>query len=311
MFKIKKTVLAIVSLIGLQAVAGDELSNYDFSKKIEKESEENKAIEENIEDLDLSVIDLDEILSPDLLEEDEKIKELRVIIEKLDSNYKNARISKMDEFDLFYEVKSKGKTLYITEDGKYIVPTIAKIYGSNFEDIQKEKKEIEIKKLIEDYDKGLTVSYPATTKKIDTIYAFSDFTCPVCRRLHSELDTINEMGIEVIYIPYPRMGSKDKPALLGLQKIMCSSKPYEEFDLAFQNPKSFVRSITSINSNCSTGKIAIHESLTLGDKVDLRGTPLIYSENGVYLGGWKGINTFKMMYEAQTKRKSLLNGEEK
>ena len=81
----------------------------------------------------------------------------------------------MNEFDLFYEVKSKGKTLYITEDGKYIVPTIAKIYGSNFEDIQKEKKEIEIKKLIEDYDKGLTVSYPATTKKIDTIYAFSDF----------------------------------------------------------------------------------------------------------------------------------------
>ena len=91
MFKIKKTVLAVVSLIGLQAVAGDELSNYDFSKKAEKENQENKVIEENLENLDLSVIDLDEILSPDLLEEDEKIKELRVIIEKLDSNYKKCK----------------------------------------------------------------------------------------------------------------------------------------------------------------------------------------------------------------------------
>lgn len=308
MFLKNKLIIALTIISSGNVFADTGLSSLNFDKNIESDEKKIESEDNELNLVNLSLIDLDEIISPELFKEDSKIKEIQAMIEKLDKKYKNSKIQKIKEIEGFYEVYNNGKTMYISEDGKYLIPKIAKVYGNTFEDIQKEKKENKYSELLNEYPEDMTILYPSTVKKTDTIYVFSDFTCPYCRRMHNEMESINRMGIEVKYLPYPRNGTRDQPAILGLQKIACSDTPYIEFNKAFEDPKRYVQGITMLDSSCLKGKQSIHNSLTLGDKVGVRGTPFILNSDGVYLGGWKGINTFKLMYESEVQRKKLKKG---
>lgn len=267
---------------------------------IEVEKDKTPTSQVDYSSLNISVLDLD--IDKDLLKEDEKIKELRAIIKKVDYNYKDSVITKLDEIEGFYEVQNGKKTLYISEDGKYIIPTIAKVVGSGFEDIQKERKRLRMQKFLEtevEMNKKYLVTYPATSEKRMTLYVFSDFTCPFCKRLHDNMVYINSMGIEVNYIPYPRGGVRDKNALVGLQKIMCSDNKTEEFDKAFLHPKSYSINGQGANPNCLEGKTALHKALTWGDSVELHATPYILSEQGQFLGGFRDFETFQIIAEKE------------
>lgn len=247
-----------------------------------------------------------EIEGSELLEEDKKTKNLRKIIERLDKSYKGALIEPLEEIEGFYKVTSGKNILYITEDGGYLIPTIAKVEGDKFVDLKKDDQEKMYKEYLSNIKDNEVVTYNSTTDKRMSIYVFSDYTCPYCKKLHENILNITDMGLDVKYIPYPRNGFEDKPALLGLQKIMCSSDPKSEFDLAFKNPRNYVKGLTTQDTNCFNGKSSLHKSLTLGDKMDVYGTPFIFTEDGVFLGTWGGVNKLKLKVEKELLKKEGL-----
>lgn len=291
---IRKILSLSIMLATSSAFAETELSVID----VDNNPKDKETVDYS--SLDISVLDLN--IDEDLLKEDEKIKELRAVIKRVDYNYKDATIKKLDELDGFYEVIHGKKVLYISEDGKYIVPTIAKVVGNGFEDIQKERKRKRVQKFLETEVMENTehlVTYPATSEKRMSVYVFSDFTCPWCRRLHDNMVYINSMGIEVNYIPYPKNGIRDKNALVGLQKIMCSDNKQEEYDKAFLNPRSYSINGEGANPNCLKGKTALHKALTWGDEINLNATPYILSEQGQLLGGFRDFETFQIIAEKE------------
>ncbi len=290
--------LSIISALSFSNASASELESLDFN--VEKKKEEVV----DYSDMNFDIIDLNTKENEELIKEDEKITKLRKIISDIDPKFGNAEIKELKEIDGFYQVSNEKTTLYITEDGKHIIPVISKVIGNKFEDIQKEKDESKIAADLKEISPENMVKYsaaknvPLRTK----LYVFSDFTCPYCKRMHNELLTITNMGVEVNYIPYPRNGTVDQPALLGLQRIMCSTTPTLEFDSAFLDPKKYVQGINAINAACIGGKRALHNSLTLGDKFKVNGTPYIFTEDGAFIGGWHGINTFTQKLTSELKR---------
>lgn len=289
---IKKSLL-LLSMFSLSSISYSEevkLESLDFLIK-----EEPKIIDNiNLKDLDFGINESDDELL--------RIRKLEQIISKLDKTFSNAKISKLKEIDDLYEIKNGKTTMYITKDGKYIIPTIAKIKDNSFEDIQLDKKKELISKRLSEIPESDLIKYHTEDAILD-IYVFSDYTCPYCRKLHEELFKIKDLKINVNYIPYPRNGVDDKPAILGLQKIICSDDPAKSFDEAFSNPREYVRSLNSMNTNCFKGKEILHNSLIMGDEFDVKGTPYIFTKDGDYLGGWRDFETFRSLVEINRSNK--------
>lgn len=258
------------------------------------EKKEKNVVEIDYSNLDISLV---EIEGEELLIEDEKIRFLRDVIEKMDKSYSSALIEPLHQIEGMYKVTNGKEIMYITENGKYIIPTIAKVEGKTFTDIKKKDKEIRYKKLLSEIKDNEVVTYAAIGEKRETVYIFSDYTCPYCRKLHENLLEITSMGVEVKYIPYPRNGFDDKPALLGLQKIMCSANPRDEYELAFSNVRNYVKGLTSQDINCFNGKQSLHKALLLGNEMDIYGTPMVFTKDGEFVGTWGGLNTFRYKLE--------------
>ncbi|WP_320821251.1 DsbC family protein [Thalassolituus sp.] len=55
-----------------------------------------------------------------------------------------------------------------------------------------------------------TVVFPAKGEQKAMINVFTDIDCGYCQKLHIEIPRLNELGIKVRYLAYPRAGIKDR-----------------------------------------------------------------------------------------------------
>ena len=74
------------------------------------------------------------------------------------------------------------------------------------------------------------IVYPAKGKAKHVIYVFTDASCPYCHKLHENLPEINEKGIEVRYIAWPR-GEQFMPTM---EAVWCSADRKAAFNQAVQ-----------------------------------------------------------------------------
>lgn len=245
------------------------------------------------EDLDLSDMDLS-------LSKIDTISHLRSVLMMIDPQMNNAEIKESKELKDMYEVNLKNKTIFINKEGTYIIPLIYKIEGTSYTDITKLKqKEINKNELMKLKSMGL-INYPATNKKLE-IFVFSDYTCPYCRKFHENILELNNLGIDVNYIPFPRHGVRDKKTINGLKKIICSVTPSLEFNKAFENHKQYSKETNVLDTQCEKANPLLIESIKAGNKLNILGTPYIYLSDGTLLGGWTGLNNFKRILSAKLK----------
>ena len=242
-------------------------------------------------DLSLKNLNLDNIKLP-VINKLTTEEHLQMVINQVDSKYKRAEIKELKELKGIYSIKKNDKTIYISKDGNYIIPMVVKTENGIFESLaniqDKKDRAINLAKMKEI---GV-VNYPATNKKLE-IFVFSDYTCPFSKNMNNELLELNNMGIDVNYIPYPRHGTSNKSILNGFKKIICSDTPNLEFEKAFASPKEYIKNVTIMETQCKKANDILNESLLLGDKFNVQGTPYIYLSDGTFLGGWTGIETFK------------------
>ena len=104
----------------------------------------------------------------------------------------------------FREVIVGGKTLYVSDDGKYL------IQGSLYDmGAKKDMSEVSLSKLRRELLKQVPLSdrivfAPANPKY--TLTVFTDIECGYCQKMHSEIAEYNKQGIEIQYLAFPRMG---------------------------------------------------------------------------------------------------------
>lgn len=121
-------------------------------------------------------------------------------------------------------------------------------------------------------DKKDMIIYPAKGETKSIVYSFTDADCPYCTKLHSEMDEINALGIEVRYLAWPR----SEGSIPKMEAIWCS----EDRVAAMNQAKS------GANLSGPSCDSPVQEQIALGARLGVRGTPAIFTESGQQIGGY-------------------------
>jgi len=202
------------------------------------------------------------------------------LINTLQEGLKKANINvkiidiKTTEVPNLYWVNLDGMpSVYATADGKYIIQgDVLRLGDSKLQNVSQALQATENKKQLAALNpKDLTV-YPAQGQTQHVVYVFTDANCPYCHKLHEHIPELNAKGIEVRYIAWPR-GDQFFPAM---EAIWCSSDRKAAFNAVVQGQQI-------VPTQCNSPVKAQYQ---LGIKIGVNGTPAIYSEDGLYLGGY-------------------------
>ena len=107
------------------------------------------------------------------------------------------------------------------------------------------------------------------------VNVFTDVDCGYCQRLHREVPALNEMGIEVRYLAYPRAGI-GSPSAEKLVSAWCAENP--------QAALTRLKTGEPVEPRSCANPIAAQ--YRLGQQMGVRGTPALFLEDGRMLPGY-------------------------
>ncbi len=173
----------------------------------------------------------------------------------------------------FREVIVDGQTLYISDDGRYI------IQGTVYDAVgRKDLSQIGMSALRREELKKVPVSdrivfAPPNPKH--TVAVFTDIECGFCRKLHQEISEYNRLGIAIQYLAFPRAGLASED-FRKMEAVWCSADRRS----ALTNAKNGL----PVETRTCTNPVQIQ--WRLGRRLGLQGTPMIVSASGVALPGY-------------------------
>ncbi|MEY3288243.1 MAG: hypothetical protein RLZZ419_485 [Pseudomonadota bacterium] len=179
---------------------------------------------------------------------------------------------KPSEIKGLYEVIVGANIFYVSEDGKYLLQgrlvdvaarkdlTEEKLNGSRKQAIAKIGQE------------NMIVFKPKISKYTVTI--FTDIDCGYCRKLHSEMDQYLAQGITIQYLFFPRAG-KGSESYDKAVSVWCADDRNAALTAAKKDQKIPAKTCDN----------PVDEHMQLGADFDVKGTPMMVSENGnIYPG---------------------------
>ena len=183
-----------------------------------------------------------------------------------------------------YEVMFGPRLIYVSEDGRYVVQG-SMIDLERRENLSEPRIAAAKMRAIEAVGEANMLIYgPADAAH--TITVFTDVDCGYCRKLHSEMEGLNENGIRVRYLLYPRAGEKS-PSYTKAVSAWCADDPHSALTLAKQGKE--IPEKTCDNP--------VNKHLALGRTLGIQGTPTMVLEDGESLPGYVPANRLKALLE--------------
>ncbi|MCR8922711.1 DsbC family protein [Dasania sp. GY-MA-18] len=170
-----------------------------------------------------------------------------------------------------------GPLLYSSASGlQFVAGDLFEITPKGFVNISEYERSGDRAKLMADVArKDMIIFSPAGETK-DYVTVFTDIDCGYCRKLHAEVPKLNEMGIEVRYMAYPRAGIGSK----SYNKIVtawCADDPNKALT-------SLKQGKTMSLNMCKDNPVA--KQFLLGQEIGVSGTPAIITSSGQLLPGY-------------------------
>lgn len=168
----------------------------------------------------------------------------------------------------FREVVVGGQTLYVSDDGRYL------LQGSLYDiEAKQDLSQVTLasmrKALLDEVpESDYIVFAPDNPKYMVTV--FTDIECGYCRRMHNELAAYNKLGIGFRYLAFPRMGPASED-FRDMESVWCSNNRNKALTDAKNGKKP--------QAMRCTNPVMAH--WTLGQRVGLQGTPMIIGANGM------------------------------
>ncbi len=172
-----------------------------------------------------------------------------------------------------FEVVQGADMLYVTADGKYVFAGDLYDLGTDQNLTEQRRRDLRVKLLASVPESQMLVFSPAQPKY--TVTVFTDIDCGYCRKLHSEMDKYNAMGIRVRYLFFPREGPNSESWDKSVA-VWCASNRNDALTRA-------KRGETIRAQKCAT---PVAKDFDLGRDLGLRGTPAIFLPNGDMLPGY-------------------------
>ncbi|HEY0719724.1 MAG TPA: DsbC family protein [Gammaproteobacteria bacterium] len=174
-----------------------------------------------------------------------------------------------------YEVAYGSRVIYVSEDGRYLVS------GELF-DVEKRSNLTEQRRstarlaALNALDQGEMIVYPGKGKVKHTVTVFTDIDCGYCRKLHQGMAEMNNLGITVRYLSYPRAGV-DSGSYKKAVDVWCAKDRNKAMDMAKSDKP------VSDSASCDA---PIKQQMALAESFGVNGTPAIVLEDGRLIPGY-------------------------
>ncbi|WP_330110896.1 DsbC family protein [Methylophaga thalassica] len=198
--------------------------------------------------------------------------ELRKKIEKSLPDVKVSSLKAIDDTGL-YEAVINGQILYFSEDGRYVIQGDMVSLDSRTNLTEQRRVSLRKEALDKLDEKDMIIFGPEKAKY--TITVFTDIDCGYCRKMHSEMEKYNDLGIRVRYMSFPRggIGSKSYDDAVN---VWCAADRQKAMTKAKQGQE--IASKTCVNP--------VKTEFELGQQLGVQGTPSIFLESGQILPGY-------------------------
>jgi len=196
--------------------------------------------------------------------------------------------AKATNIDGIYEVLfNEGSIIYTTLDGEYF------FYGSNLGLFQNDdgrvtnltsktlalaekNKAKDRLPILQGIDRNDLVVFSPKGEVKASVIVFTDVDCGYCRKLHAEIDSYLERGIEIKYAAFPRAGV-GSDSYKKIVSAWCAPNQQETMTLLKSNRAVEMK-------NCDN---PVASQYQLGRQVGVTGTPSIFTEDGQIIPGYK------------------------
>lgn len=185
-----------------------------------------------------------------------------------------------------FEAKFGGEIIYVSGDGRYVFAGDL-IDAQTKTSLTEEARSAERLAIMKTIDTSKTIEFKAKGEEKHVLYAFTDVDCPFCVKLHKEVPALNEKGVTVRYLAYPRAGA-GSPAYKKMVNIWCA----DDKQTAMNQVKNEGKEVTS--KECPN---PVAEQFELGQKLGVNGTPALFTDSGMMIPGYRPADQLVAMLD--------------
>ncbi len=193
-----------------------------------------------------------------------------------------------------YQVSAGPSILYVTSDAHYAFSgDLVDLQNGQTNVTEEIRKQARLKGLKELGQENMIIFSPKNPKY--TVTVFTDVDCGYCRKMQSEMSKINDLGIAVRYLAFPRTGPST-PTFEKMVSVWCAKNKNEALNAA-KSDKPVE------NHTCSNNSVI--KDFKFGMEMGVSGTPTLIFEDGTMIPGYlppdKLLEVVKHLAEASKK----------
>jgi thiol:disulfide interchange protein DsbC len=175
-----------------------------------------------------------------------------------------------------YEVGYGTNIAYVSGDARYLLRGDLIDLDSDVNLTEQRSNRARLEQLANVGEDNMIIFGPDPKNAKYEITVFTDIDCGYCRKLHSEIAQLNNLGVRVRYMFYPRTGP-NTASWKKAEEVWCADDRKSAFTAAKQGQK--------IESK-DCGPTPISEEWQMGQAFGVRGTPAIITSDGALIAGY-------------------------
>lgn len=199
------------------------------------------------------------------------------IRERMAKMFPDEKVTSITESPLagLYEVMLGASLFYMTADGHYAVRGDV-IDLEKRKNLSEERRATARSQVFAGLDKHDVIEFaPPDGKRRATLYVYTDVDCGYCRKLHGEVPKLNEAGIAIEYLAFPRAGLKSD-SYRKIAAVWCSP----------DRRKAMTAAKSGADVKAPPCENPVADQYELGRAMGVSGTPAVYTAAGEELGGY-------------------------
>lgn len=186
-----------------------------------------------------------------------------------------------------YQVMYGTEVVYVSGDGKYFIA--GDMINLDTRENMTEVAKRSVRKAIVFKQDNKPVVFKAKDEK-HVIQVFTDIDCPYCAKLHREVPALNEKGITVEYLMFPRAGI-GSPSFKKAVSMWCAD----------DNRQAMTDAKERKPIETKTCENPIEAQYKLGQEIGVTGTPALITTSGKLIPGYVPANRLAAMLDAEKK----------
>jgi len=194
--------------------------------------------------------------------------------------------------DGLYELTANGAVSYLTADGNFLIRGEI-IDLRTRENLTEARQNAKRANLLAAIDPATEIVFAPKGTPKHTLTVFTDVDCGYCRQFHRQIALVNELGIEVRYVAFPRTGP-NTDSWAKAERVWCAT------DRQTALTQAKLGAEIEQNPDCKSNPVA--EEYQLGLRAGVNSTPSVYTEDGVQVGGYVPAADLVRLLDKQSQR---------